>query len=77
VGLQAGIEGTIHGMNELFSIHQDQGTGWDMLLVDTANAFNSLNRAAMLLDAHVLWLVLCGQTTFFFFPHPNIKEKAV
>ena len=27
-----------------------------MLLVDAANAFNSLNRAAMLLHAHVLWL---------------------
>jgi len=25
--LQAGIEGAIHGMNELFSAHQDQGTG--------------------------------------------------
>ena len=25
-GLQAGIEGAIHGMNELFSTHQDQGT---------------------------------------------------
>ena len=27
-GLQAGIEGAIHGMNELFSTHQDQSTGW-------------------------------------------------
>ena len=26
-GLQAGIEETIHGINELFSTHQDQGTG--------------------------------------------------
>jgi len=54
-GLQAGIEGAIHGMNELFSTHQDQGTGWGVLLVDAANAFNSLNHAAMLLHARVLW----------------------
>ena len=26
-GLQAGIEGAIHGMNQLFSAHQDQGIG--------------------------------------------------
>jgi len=54
-GLQVGIEGAIHGMNELFSAHQDQGTGWGMLLVDAANAFNSLNQAAMLLHARVIW----------------------
>ena len=54
-GLQPGIEGTIHGMNELFSTHQDQGNGWGVLLVDATNAFNSLNRAAMLLHACVLW----------------------
>jgi len=55
-GLQAGIEGAIHGMNELFSAHQDQCTGWGMLILDAANAFNSLNWAAMLLHARVLWL---------------------
>ena len=54
-GLQAGIEGAIHGMNQLFSAHQDEGTGWGVLLVDAANAFNSLNRAAMLMHARVLW----------------------
>ena len=54
-GLQAGIEGAIHAMNDLFITHQDQGNGWDVLLVDAANAFNSLNRAAMLLHARVLW----------------------
>ena len=81
-GLQAGIEGAIHGMNELFSTYQDRGTGWGVLLVDAANAFNSLNRAAMLLHAHVLWprcarflfntyrgwsvLVLRGSSTFLY-----------
>ena len=54
-GLQMGIEGAIHGMNEMFSTHQDQDSGWGVLLVDAANAFNSLNRAAMLLHARVLW----------------------
>ena len=42
-------------MNELFSAHQDQSTGWGVLLVDKANALNSLNRAAMLLHSRVLW----------------------
>ena len=81
-GLQAGIEGAIHGMNELFSTHQDRGIGWGVLLVDAANAFNFLNRAAMLLHAHVLWprcacflfntyrgwsvLVLRGSSTFLY-----------
>ena len=53
--LRAGIEGPINGMNQLFSAHQDQGTGWGVLLDDAANAFNSLNHAAMLMHARVLW----------------------
>ena len=69
-------------MNELFSAHQDQGTGWGVLVVDAANAFNSLNHAAMLLHACVLWpqcarflfntcrgwsvLVLRGLSTFLY-----------
>ena len=38
-GLQVGVKGAIHGMNELFSTHQDQDSGWGVLLVDAANAF--------------------------------------
>jgi len=38
-------------MNELFEIHQDQSTGWGVLLVVAASAFNSLNCIAMLLHA--------------------------
>jgi len=41
-------------MNELFAAHQDDENGWGELLVDAANGFNSLNRAAMLLHAHFL-----------------------
>ena len=43
-GLQVAIEGAIHGMNEMFSTHQDQDSGWGSLL----------NHAAMLLHARVL-----------------------
>ena len=53
-GLQECIEGTIHGMNKLFSTHQNQDSGWDVLLVDAANPFNHLNCAAMLWHAYVL-----------------------
>ena len=38
-GLQVSIEGAIYGMNEMFSTHQDQDSGWGVLLVDAANAF--------------------------------------
>jgi len=54
-GLKAGIEGAIHAMNNLFSTHQNESTGWGVLLVDAANAFNSLNRTSMLLHARLLW----------------------
>ena len=50
----SGYWGAIHGMNELFSTYQDQDAGWSVLLVDAANAFNSLNHAAMLLHTCVL-----------------------
>jgi len=81
-GLRAGIKGAIHAMHELLEIHQDQPTGWGVLLVDAANAYNSLNCAAMLLHAQVLWphcarflfntykgwsvLVLKGSTTLLY-----------
>ena len=54
-GLKAGIDGAIYAMNNLLYTHQDQSSGWGLLLVDAANAFNSLNCTAMLLHAHLLW----------------------
>ena len=54
MGIQASIEGTIHGINELFSTHYDHNIGWGVLLVDTANACISLNHAAC-----------CCMTVFF------------
>jgi len=62
-GLQAGIEGAIHAMNELFAAHQDDANGWGVLLVDAANAFISLNHAALLLHAYVL----CPHCAHFLF----------
>ena len=54
-GLSSGIGGAIHAMNSLFSTHKNLDSYWDVLMVDASNAFNSLNRTAMLLHAHVLW----------------------
>ena len=55
MSLRLSIEGAIHGMIEMLSTHQDKDSRWGMLCVDAANAFNSLNHAAMFLHAHVLW----------------------
>ena len=48
-GLQAGVEGAIHAMRELYQ--ENRGTGWGSSIVDAKNAFNSLNRAAALWNA--------------------------
>ena len=53
--VKVGIEGAIHAMNDLFSTHQDQSSGWGVLLIDAANAFNSLNCTATLLHIRLLW----------------------
>jgi hypothetical protein len=52
-GVQAGIEGAIHAMRDLFD--QNANDGWGMLLVDASNAFNSINRATALMNARVQW----------------------
>ena len=50
-GLQAGIEGAIHAIRELYEEHC--GNGWGVLLVDAKNAFNSLNRSAALWNLQI------------------------
>ena len=46
-GLEAGIEGGIHAIDELWKKHEEEEE-WGFLLVDASNAFNELNRTAML-----------------------------
>ena len=56
--LQADVEGAIQAMNDLLNTPQDQENGWGVLLVDAANAFNSLYCAALLLHAHLSGLIV-------------------
>ena len=51
-GIKGGIEGGIHGVREIFESNCEDG--WGLLLVDAANAFNSLSRPAALWNARVL-----------------------
>ena len=48
-GLQCGIEGAIHAMNELFDTNKPNSSGWGVLIIDASNAFNSLNHISMLI----------------------------
>ena len=50
-GLEAGMEGAVHAIRELFE--DNRGSSWGLLLVDAQNAFNSLNRAAALWNVRV------------------------
>ena len=52
-GIKGGIEGAIHGIQQLFEMHFEDG--WGLLLVDAANAFNSLSRSAALWNSRILW----------------------
>ena len=52
-GMQSGIVGAFHAMSALCDDHSNDG--WGFLLLDVANAFNSVNRAATLWNARVLW----------------------
>ena len=46
VGVRAGIEGAVLAVNDLFTDHNEDG--WGVLMVDASNAFNSINRIALL-----------------------------
>ena len=48
---KAGIEAAVHAMWELFTAEESEG----LLLVDTSNAFNALNRPAAFWNCQVLW----------------------
>jgi hypothetical protein len=53
-GLEAGIEGAIHAIDELWK-QFDAEEEWGFLLIDAANAFNELNRTAMLWTIRHEW----------------------
>ena len=51
--VKAGIEGSIHSFRDMFNeLSQD---GWGLLLMDAANAFNSMSRSAAIWNWRVLW----------------------
>ena len=52
-GVRSGIDGAIHTVCDLFDEHQEEG--WGVLLIDASNAFNNINRQAVLWNFHVLW----------------------
>ena len=60
--VKSGIEGAIHAMTSLFLQH-GATSGWGVLLMDVSNAFNSLNRVALLWNVRVLW-PCCSQFIF-------------
>ena len=51
--MQSGIEGAVHAMSSLYNDHS--ADGWRFLMMDVTNALNSVNRAAALWNARVLW----------------------
>jgi len=53
-GLEAGIEGGIHAMKLMWDIHHMEEE-WGFLLIDARNAFNELNRTAMLWTVRHEW----------------------
>ena len=52
-GIKSGIEGSIHAFCQLFE--EFSNDGWGILLMDAANAFNSISRGAAIWNARVLW----------------------
>ena len=54
-GMKCGIEGAVHVVADLFEDNHSLPIGWGVLLVDASNAFNSLNRTALLWNVRILW----------------------
>eukprot|EP00978_Attheya_sp_CCMP212_P013894 scaffold35059_cov31-Attheya_sp.AAC.1 len=53
-GLEAGIEGSIHAVNELWGAHEEEDE-WGFLLVDATNAFNEGNCIMILWTVRHEW----------------------
>ena len=51
--MQSGIEGAVHAMSALYFDYSNHG--WVFLLMNATNGFNSVNRAAALCNARILW----------------------
>ena len=47
------MEGAVHALNGLFNEYNEDG--WGVLMVDASNAFNNINRLAILWNTRVLW----------------------
>jgi hypothetical protein len=53
-GLEAGIEGGVHAVQNLWELHQHE-EDWGFLLIDAKNAFNEQNQTAMLWTVRHEW----------------------
>ena len=52
-GVKMGIEAAFHAVHDLFE--RNTNSDWGLLTIDASNAFNSLNRVALLWNARILW----------------------
>ena len=52
-GVQAGIKGAVHVINDLSQERCDDE--WGVLMMDASNTFNNINRMAVLWNARLLW----------------------
>jgi hypothetical protein len=69
-GLEAGIEGGIHAINQLWKEFEGE-SDWGFLLVDARNAFNELNCIAMLWVIQHEW-PSCARFTFNCYRHFSV-----